>query len=378
MPGSPLVPKPLALGALLLLVTPLAAVEPETPSTLLARAEAALAAGDLETAEAAYREVMARSVTSTDAVSGLARVFVRRGEEARAVEILVAGSRRSLAAGRYDAAVGLSRSATELRPGSGELHALHGRALALAERFQEAEVELARAVELGAAEMPILLYLASARWENGDLEAAAEGFREAVERDPGSWVALHQLGRLELWRGRYPEAIELLGRVARRHPGSVDVQLDYARALDGAGRAEPAAEAYRRVLALSPAHSNARYGLARQLLATGAEEEARRQLELYRSGYEDEQRMTREVGLANALVDRAGNLVAQDQTDAALEVLAGLPESPEVLAAQADAYLAAGDRERAIVSLERAVALAPDRKDLQTRLQEIRLSAGWP
>lgn len=336
-----------------------------------------MAAGELDRAEEIYRTLVEDSPRAVEPMSGLADLYVRRGQEQRALDLLVATSRRFLAAGRHDGTAELLRMALEIRPESPELHALRGRALALGERFREAESELARAVELGAGDVATLLYLASARWENGDPESAAVVFRQAVERYPGSSIALHRLGSLELWRGNYSEAVELLGRVVDRNPRAVDLLFDYARALDGAGRSEAAVKAYRRVLSLAPGHLKARYGLARQLVARGDTEEARRQLARYRELYRRDQENTRATGRMSTLLDRARNLIHRGEIGAALEVLGDLPETAAVLETRADAYLTRGDRRRAIESLERAVALAPERRDLQIRLHEVRLSGGW-
>ena len=114
---------------------------------------------------------------------------------------------------------------------------------------------------------------------------------------------VHLLGRLYLWRGQYEEAEVWLEKATTMSPRSVDLWLDLAGALDGAGRLEEALAAYRRAVELAPEHYQARYGLARTLARTGKTESAQQELVIYRRLLEEDQRRTQQEGLERSQID---------------------------------------------------------------------------
>jgi len=197
--------------------------------------------------------------------------------------------------------------------------------------------------------------------------------REAKARSGDSFPAVYQLGRLLLWTSRFEEAADLLERCAVQAPSAADVQLDLARALDGAGRTDRALEAFGRAVELAPEHSEMRYGLAMALMRSGDRQAAQAELEVYSGLYEDEQRQTMQAGLERARIARGRELVRQGRAEEAVAHLSELPESAESLSALAGALRAQGDLQGAADRLAGAVALEPDRADLRALLNEIRL-----
>lgn len=287
-------------------------------------------------------------------------------------ELLRESSER-LDMGEPAAAIELLERAVELAPDSAEAHALLGRALALDDRYLAAEEALRKAVALGRQDLATWFYLGSTLWENGKLGDAEEAFRSALERGGRSPLLVHQLGRLLLWQGRGAEAAALLREVAETTPGAPDVLLDLARALELAGDLQAARSAYGRAVELAPEDSHARYGLAAVLGRLGESEAAAREQAVYRRLYEEEQERVRQEGLTEARVARGQDLVRTGRAREAIAHLRALPETATSLAALADAYRAAGDGAAALRTLERAVALAPERDDLRARLNEARL-----
>jgi Flp pilus assembly protein TadD len=264
------------------------------------------------------------------------------------------------------------RVASELAPSSAAVHALHGRAQLSLRRFRLAASSLERARQLGDGSLRTTLYLAAARWENGDLAGSEEMYREAVARTAAAPLPLHQLGRLLLWQGRYEDALVPLRQAAAR-TAELDVRLDLARALDRAGRDEEAIAAYRLVVEAEPEHPRAHYGLGRALARLGRAEEAARHLAIHERLYLEDQQRTRQTGLLDVEPDTARAETAAGRPDAALGRLAPLPETPDVLAARAAAHRRAGDLRAAVAALERAVAAAPEREDLRALLRDARI-----
>ena len=310
---------------------------------------------------------------SVEATVQRARELASSGQAGSAVDLLLEGGSARLLRGEDRAAEDLMQVASELAPTSAAVHSLHGRAQLSLRRFRLAASSLERARQLGDGSLRTTLYLAAARWENGDLAGSEELYREAIARTGGAPLPLHQLGRLLLWQGRYEDALVPLRQAASRTP-ELDVRLDLARALDRAGLAEEAIAAYRRVVEAEPEHPRAHYGLGRALARLGRREEAARHLAIHERVYLEDQQRTREAGLLDVALDAARIEAEGGHPGAARSRLARLPETPDVLAARAAAHRRAGDLRSALADLERAVGAAPEREDLQALLRDARLA----
>ena len=288
-------------------------------------------------------------------------------------ELLVAGE-AAIAHRDYPAAVALFERAVTLTPDAPPAHVQLGRALTLARRFGEAVDHLTRAVELGARDVPTRLYLAAALWEVGRLAEAESTYRELVAASGRPPLAVHQLGRLLAWQGRPAEAVPLLIEAAAARPADLDLRLDLAHALAGAGRLTEAETAYRVVLERAPDLAGAHSGLARVLARLEKLQEAGEVMSRYGELVGEEERRLRRAGLEQARLDRGWELLRQGNAAAALAHFGKLPEGDQSLTGQALAHSALGDHEEAAALLERAVALAPERQELRRMLTEERLA----
>ncbi|MFP3942204.1 MAG: tetratricopeptide repeat protein, partial [Thermoanaerobaculia bacterium] len=137
--------------------------------------------------------------------------------------------------------------------------------------------------------------------------------------------------------------------------------------------------AYRRAAELAPDSHHARWGLAQLLARTGRREEAAEELEVYRRLYEADQERTRRSLLEESEIDRGWHLLRSGRPGEAEEVFRGLVQGlgggAGALVGLARAQTAQGDHAAAADTLERAVALEPDRPDLRRALSEARLAA---
>ena len=344
------------------------------PGDMLARAEGALAAGRAAAAEELYRSILAENPGLVDAYRGLARSLGVQERGGEAAEILAGLGRGLLDAERAAAAADVLTEASRLAPPSVELLALLGKARLFARDHPAAIEALGGAVAAGDRRTPTRLYLAAALWEDGRFGEAETVYRELLAEGT-SFVALHQLGRLLHWRGRSEEALPLLRRAARLRPSAADVAYDLAQALDGAGEAAAAIEVYRRAVELAPSSYKAHYGLAMGLARQGERVAAEASLAAYRRLYADEQRRTHAEGRERARLDQGWALLDAGDIDAALEHFEALEPGVEALAGRAAAHARRGEHARAVKLLERAVSLAPDRRDLRLCLAEERLRA---
>jgi Flp pilus assembly protein TadD len=352
-----------------------------TPEAALAAAEGVLRAGQAAEAERLFRALIAREPGIVEAHRGLAETLAAQKRGGEAAGVLLALGEGLIESGLYEPAAESLRRAAALAPTSGALagriQADLGRALVLDRKPASAVEALHRAASLGVADVRSLQYLGAALWESGNIEEAEAVYRRLAS-ESGSALVLQELGRLLLWQGKAAEAAEVLRRASAADARAADTWVELGRALEATGQAREAEAAYRRAAELAPERSDAHYGLALLLARSGrpgAREEAARQMEVYRKLAAAERERTRNEGLEKIRLERGWALLREGRPQDAQTQFAALPESGESLAGLAAALAAAGDHAGAVTALERAVTLAPGRRDLRLKLAEQRLLA---
>lgn len=264
-------------------------------SSFLARAGRRAAAGDLEAAEALYREALSGAPASLEVRMGLAGVLLQRGA--------------------FDEAESLVREVLAREPNDVDARLRLARLLELRGAGEAALVEYQRAVRSAPLQVTPRLALAAALHRVGRPEAAIEQYEAVLTRDPGERRAL--LGKIQALAdlGRLHEARREAASYVSAHPADLDAQLMAAqlaarsgdpeaaesgfrsvleaprvdpimaaRAAQGLGNLaaqrqawEEAEAAFMRALELDPELHAARLALGRVLLATGRSTEAARQ-----------------------------------------------------------------------------------------------------
>lgn len=91
----------------------------------------------------------------------------------------------------------------------------------------------------------------------GDFAAAETGFKAALEVKPEARTALLQLGLVQGFQGRYPEALATLRQGLARYPGDFEMRLAQARILGWMGRNDEAQAAAKALLADFPGNVDA-------------------------------------------------------------------------------------------------------------------------
>jgi tetratricopeptide (TPR) repeat protein len=298
------------------------------------------------------------------------------GDSARAER----AGRELIAAERFAEAIAvLEPAVADASQGDGvPLLVLLGRAYLGAHRALAALPVLERAAALQPDEPLILFHLAAAYAQLARFDDAERLHRRVLATGRGVAPAATELGRLLLWRGRFAEAAEVLRRAALLRPEAAEVRLDLGRALAGAGDLAGALAAHREAVRLAPAEPAARYGLARALRAAGHDGEAESELAAAGGLYRQAAERARREGRQRAGLDQAWDLLRRGDAAAAAALFAAAAESVEALGGAAAAYLALAQPARAVVALERALALAPGRDDLRLALAEARLQAETP
>jgi tetratricopeptide (TPR) repeat protein len=110
--------------------------------------------------------------------------------------------------------------------------------------------------------------------KRGLLDEAEHAFRVALEADPSSLEATAGLGRVQVERGHYSEALPLLQRATRVPPQILSAYRSLGDAYAATGDLEHAAEAYRQAVALAPGNIPLRLALARSLTEMAKYDEA--------------------------------------------------------------------------------------------------------
>jgi DNA-binding winged helix-turn-helix (wHTH) protein/tetratricopeptide (TPR) repeat protein len=149
------------------------------------------------------------------------------------------------------------------------------------EKVQEAVRLSEQATALAPASATAWATLANAEtvlagWQNTtELLARAEGAaRHALEMDPGSGVALAELGHVYWQQWRWREADNLFTRAIEADDAAAVTHQLYSLFLASTGRRDEALSHARRAVALAPASGLTHFSLAQVLLHTGQAEDA--------------------------------------------------------------------------------------------------------
>jgi tetratricopeptide (TPR) repeat protein len=192
--------------------------------------------GLLDEAEHAFRLALEADPTSLDAVSGLGRVHVQRGQYSEAVPLLERAARVSSQMGATFRALGDAYAAT----GDPE----------------RATVAYRQAIALTPSDLGSRLSLAHALTEIGAYEEAEELCEHSLRLardDPRQLSRVHRdLGEIHCRQGKIPEALSAYYKASELSPRDVDVTRDLAACAVRGGLYVEAAAAYSRVLQLAP------------------------------------------------------------------------------------------------------------------------------
>jgi tetratricopeptide (TPR) repeat protein len=106
---------------------------------------------------------------------------------------------------------------------------------------------------------------ADAAWTRGDLPAARRLYAERLAADSSDGRALHRMGLLLSWDGRYADGIALLDRLLLLAPENGDARVDRARVLAWARRFDESLAGYGEALRRASDDRQALLGLAQTL-----------------------------------------------------------------------------------------------------------------
>jgi tetratricopeptide (TPR) repeat protein len=238
---------------------PPASTQPGTgPAQAYARGVDALTQGRLDAAEQAFREAVKQDATDADALLGLVEVSFARRQLDEAERRLAAAAKaapdhpRVLATqgrmlgvkGKTAEAEAALRKAIELDPKLVRPRIDLADLLA-ARRDHDAAIEQYREVtRLDARHAGAHYALGMSLQAKGQLDAAAESLKAAIERAPDSTLAPLALARLELGRRRAAPAMVEVERILKRDPKQVDALVIQGDVQELSGSADAALRSY--------------------------------------------------------------------------------------------------------------------------------------
>ncbi len=99
-------------------------------------------------------------------------------------------------------------------------------------------------------------------------------WRDTIDKNPDSWLARSNLGRLLAARGDMRGALEQTYQAVRLYPASPEAHVNFGVALQSAGRWDEAIAEYRRALEIEPDYPKAKSNLGAALARSGRRGEA--------------------------------------------------------------------------------------------------------
>ena len=221
------------------------AVRSDTPASEEQRIGQAIAMqrqGQLDAAEALYRQILHRNPRQVDALHFLGVLAAQQHDN--------------------DGAATLIRRALELNPRYADAHNNLGNVLAAMERFGESAAAYRQAIELAPGNLGAHCNLGVMLRRSGQFEEAVAACQQALALDQRLPEVHLNLGKALAALERYEEAVAAHREAIRLRPGYASAYKNLGMLLYQLNRSEEAAELFRHWLEQDPANPVARHLLA--------------------------------------------------------------------------------------------------------------------
>jgi predicted Zn-dependent protease len=338
-------------------------------------AERKLAAGEYSVAEQTYREIIRDYPGFAEAYGGLATALTRQQRSEEAGLLLLEAGQGLVQTDEVELGIRYLERAAELTPASSAIRAALGYALLQGNRHREAIVELHAAVDQGADQPIVRLYLAASYWEAGQFDEAEAAYRRLVSAQGSAGSAARRsLGALLLFRGQPERALPILLTALGEDPQSSMLRFDLARAFEEAGRVVEAREMLESLLMEAPDFYQAHYRLARLYRRLGDVERAAAESARFQELHDENQRRTRAAGREEARLLKGWTTLRAGRIDEAVELFSSLPATADTLRGLAEAHYQAGRSAEAIDLLQRLLRMDPERGDIELLIDRWKLA----
>ena len=182
-----------------------------------------------------------------------------------------------------------SQRLLNIAPGSYQAHQFNAEVLEYQGKLADAREELRKVLTLNP-RLPGIHYhlgrlLLAGERSSSALEEARKEFEEELRLDPSNPLAEYELGEMARQARQWNEAIEHFGRAAKLDPEFPDALVGLGRSLVSAGRPQEAVAPLEKAVKLAPASPVTHYQLSFAYRRLGHEEEAKKELALYREAH---------------------------------------------------------------------------------------------
>jgi cellulose synthase operon protein C len=290
---------------------------------------------------------------------------IRRIGDDRGLADLIAGAALS-GGGRYEDSIRAAEKAYAAGAGDPQRMAALVSALVRANKFDRAMALLQNILQENSDNADALVLLGSIQLQKGEQDKAVQSFQTAVERQPGNMVGYRALADFYLRQKNNGEAIRVIRAGLREQPESFSMRLMLAGVLGLKGDYDAAIAEYDDILMREPGSMVVANNLA-SLLAEHRTDKAS---------------LDRAFSVATILrksqapqfKDTLGWVYycqGDYKTASSLleEAAAELPNVPEVRYHLGMTYIATGQPVKAVEQLKKALELAADNRDLQSKIK---------
>jgi len=222
---------------------------PADPDVGLALGQAEEDLNNLDAAEAQFRKSISLAPTRFDGYLALSQLFFRKGNAAKASEVL------------NDAASHVEETA--------HMRRMLGQSELARNKLDSAAHEFKRALELDPYDVEAKFGLGVSLRKGGNLEAAEAAFDDISKRDAGFSGLAEQRGLLLEARGKYTDAIEVYRKALEKDPTNIQLVLRLGAAQVLAGLLDDAEQTLAKVIREIPNSAEAEYFIGRISFARG-------------------------------------------------------------------------------------------------------------
>ena len=265
---------------------------------------------------------------------------------------------------------------TQSAPESAEAWLTYGLTLAGSSDFTATIAALTRARTLAPRQLPVprqatlLVALAEAQLQSADIKGAADTSGALTRIAADTPLAMYIASRVSMANNDYKSAVDRLRKLKQTAPRFLEARMLLGLALLAEGNAQQASVELNEVLVQNPAHAGARQLLAQVRLQLDNPDGALRMLAPALNTEADDTQV-------NALIEAARSRLGARQSIALLEeMLAQDPQNRGLASQLANAYLQAGEPDKAVALLRKGGENADDVRRAAALLGGIAASEG--
>lgn len=209
--------------------------------------------------------------------------------------------------------------------------------------------------------------LGTVYWKQGNIDAAEQEWRKALELSPRNVIFINNLGMVFAYRKQYDEAPAYFQRAMRYKPNYTDPHLNLGNVYEELGQHADAELQYRAAVALSPLRVDARNKLGKLYLDSGRLAEAEEQ---FRRSVASEPNWTAYAGLGDIYVRWNDGARAEQSYRRALELQ---PYESRVHFSLGAFYVSAGRGAEAIREYQAGIETDPANLEARATLEKLKL-----